>query len=75
MNHTVIENSIGLDRIATWNEVRYAVAFPSQVPSESVGVIDDLIETDFRVSDRVCIESEDTMWLAIAQIMPDSKCN
>jgi hypothetical protein len=75
MNRIGIENSIGLDRIATWNEVRYAVAFPSQVPFESFGAIDDLIEMDSSVSGRACDVSEDAMWLAIAQEMPDSKCN
>jgi hypothetical protein len=75
MNRVVIESSIGLDRIATWNEVRYAMAFPSQVPVESVGARDDLIEMDSSVSGRACDLSEDDMWLAIARGIPDSKCN
>jgi hypothetical protein len=75
MNRVVIESSIGLDRVATCNEVRYAIAFPSQVPFESVGARDDLIEMDSRVSGHARDLSEDAMWLAIAQEMPDSKCN
>jgi hypothetical protein len=75
MNRVVIESSKGLDRIATWNEVRYAMAFPSQVPVESVGVRDDLIEVDSSVSGRACELSEDAMWLGIAWDMPASKCN
>jgi hypothetical protein len=75
MNRVVIESSIVLDRIATWNEVRYAMAFKSQVPFESVGARDDLIEMDSSVSGRACDLSEDAMWLAIAREMPDSKCN
>ena len=75
MNRVVLESSIGVDRIATWNEVRYAMAFPSQVPFESVGVRDDLIEMDSSVSGRACDLSEDGIWLAIAREMPDSKCN
>jgi hypothetical protein len=75
MNRVVLESSIGLDRIATWSEVRYAIAFPSQVPFESVGVRDDLIEMDSSVGGRGCDLSEDAMWLVIAREMPDSKCN
>jgi hypothetical protein len=75
MNRVVIKSSIGLDRIATWNEVRYALAFPSQVSFESVGVRDDLIEMDSSVSGLACDLSEDAMWLAIARGMSDSKCN
>jgi hypothetical protein len=75
MNPVVIESSIGLDRVATCNEVRYAMAFPSQIPFESVGARDDLIEMDSRVSGHARDLSEDAMWLAIAQEMPDSKCN
>lgn len=75
MNRVVIERSIGLDRIATWNEVRYAMAFPSQAPFESVDARDDLVEMDSSVNGRACDLSEDDMWLAIATEMPDSKCN
>ena len=75
MNRVVFESSKGLDRIATWNEVRYAMAFPSQAPVESVGALDDLMEMDSSVSGRACDLSEDDMWLAIAREMPDSKCN
>jgi hypothetical protein len=75
MNRVVIESFIALDRIATWNEVRYARALPSQVPSESVGARDDLIEMDSSVSGRPCDLPEDAMWLAIARETPDSKRN
>ena len=75
MNRVVIESFIGMDRISTWNEVRYAMAFPSRVPFESVGARDDLIEMNSSVKGRVCDLSEDAMWLAIVREMPDSKCN
>jgi hypothetical protein len=75
MNRVAIERSIGLDRVATCDEVRYAMAFPSQVTCESVGAHDDLIEMDFGVRGRDCNLPEDAMWRAIAQEMPDSKCN
>ena len=75
MKFVVIESASGLDRISTWNEVRYAMSFPSQSAFESVGVRDDLIEMDSNVSGRTCNLFEDSMWLAIASKMPDSKCN
>jgi hypothetical protein len=75
MNRVVFESSIGLDRIATWNEVRYAMAFPSQAPVESDRACDDSMEMDSSASGRACDLSEDDMWLAIAREMPDSKCN
>ena len=36
-----MERSVGLDRLATWNEVRYALSFSSQCIIEVAGTRDD----------------------------------
>ena len=65
-----IERSIGLHRLATWNEVRYALSFSSQCIIELAGPRDD---SDF--SGRTGNLPEDDMWLAIVSEMPHSKRN
>jgi hypothetical protein len=56
-----IESSVGLDRLATWNEVRCAMSFLSQ------GALD--------FNSRVSKLPEDIMWLAIVSEMVDSIVN
>jgi hypothetical protein len=76
MNLAAIESSIGLDRLATWDEVRSAISFPSQGAFELVGTRDDcreMMDSDF--IDRLCILSEDIMWVAIVGEIPDSMSN
>ena len=75
MNRVVIKSSIGLDRIATWNEVRYALSFSSQCIIELPGPRDDSSKIDSDFSGRTGNLSEDDMWLAIVGEMPDSKSN
>jgi hypothetical protein len=70
-----IESSIGLDRLATCNEVRYAMVFLSQGAFALVGTNDDLQELDSDFSSRACNLPEDNMWLAIVREMPDCKSN
>jgi hypothetical protein len=70
-----IESSIGLDRLATWNEVRCAMSFSSQGGFELVCACDDFREIDSDFSGRACNLPEDIMWLAIASEMLDSISN
>ncbi len=70
-----IDNSTGLDRIATWNEVRYAISVFSQGITPLKSVRDDFLEVDSDFSDRARNLSEDDMWLAIVNKMPDSESN
>jgi hypothetical protein len=71
MNLVAIESPIGLDRLATWDEVRSAMSFSSQGASELVGTCE--LDSDF--AGRACNLSEDIMWLAIISEMPDSMSN
>jgi hypothetical protein len=75
MNLIVTKSSNGLDRISTWDEVQYAVSAPSRSAFESVRIRHDLIEVGRDVGGYICNLSEDSMWLAIIDKMPESKCN
>jgi hypothetical protein len=70
-----VESPIGLDRLATWNEVCCAMSVSSQVAFELFCTSRDFREmgSDFRGG--ACNLPEDTMWLAIAREMPDSLSN
>jgi hypothetical protein len=70
-----IENFTGLDRIATWNEVRCAMSASPQGALPFKSVRDDFLEVDSDFGDRARNLSEDDMWLAIVNEMPDSKSN
>ncbi len=70
-----IDNFTGLDRIATWNEVRYAISAFSFGINQSKSVHDDLLELDSDFSDRPEFLSEDDMWAAIVSEMPDCISN
>ena len=70
-----IENSIGLDRLATWDEVRCAMSSSSQGAFELVGPCYDFREMDSDFSGRACNIPEDIMWLAISSGILDSKSN
>jgi hypothetical protein len=72
MNFVDIESSIGLDRLATWNEVRCAMAFSPRGAFALVGACDNFLDktnSDFRGS--ACLLPEDIMSLAIIGEMPD----
>jgi hypothetical protein len=75
MKPVEIESPIGLDRLATWNEVLCAMSFSSQGAFELIGACDNFREMDPDFSDRACTIPEDIMWLAIAGEMLDSKSN
>lgn|ERR1035437_3574939 len=68
MNILDVESSIGVDRLATWNEVCYAFSCASRDASDAFS---DMPE--FR--DRGNNFSEDRMWFAIANTMPNSESN
>jgi hypothetical protein len=70
-----IESSIGLDRLATWNEVRCAMSVSSQGALEVIGACDDFRKMDSDFSRRACNLPADIMWLAIISEMPDSISN
>jgi hypothetical protein len=70
-----IGSSIGLDRLATWNEVMCAISVSAEGTFALVRDSDDLREADSDFSVIAWKLSEDTMWLAIVSEMPDSKCN
>lgn len=75
MKPVEIESPIGLDRLATWNEVLCAMSFSSQGAFELIGACDNFREMDSDFSGRVSTIREDIMWLAIAGEMLDSKSN
>ena len=75
MNLVAIESPIGLDRLATWDEVRSAMSFSSQGAFQLVGTYDECREVDSNFTGRSCNLSEDIMWLAIVSEMPDSTSN
>jgi hypothetical protein len=70
-----IESPIGLDRLATWNEVRCAMSFSSQDAIELVTACDDFREVDSDLSGRACNLPEDMMWLEIASEIVNPKSN
>jgi hypothetical protein len=70
-----IKNSIELDRLATWNEVRCAMSFSTQGAFERVSACDDFREIDSDFSGRAYNLPEDKMWSAIISEMLDSKIN
>ena len=75
MKTVEIKSSIGLDRLATWNEVRCAMSCLSQASSELARSWDDSHEADSDFRGRACNLPEDDMWLAIISDMPDSRSN
>ena len=70
-----IDSSIGLDRLATLNEVRYAMSFSSQGALGFVVGCDDFRTMDSDFSGRGVNLPEDIVWLEIASEMLDSKSN
>jgi hypothetical protein len=68
-------SSIGLDRLATWNEVMCAISASAEGTFALVRDRYDLREADCDFSGIAWKLSEDTMWLAIAREMRDSKSN
>jgi hypothetical protein len=70
-----IGSSIGLDRLATWNEVMCAISASDEGTFALVRDDNDLREADSDFSVSACNLPEDDLWLAIAREMADSKSN
>jgi hypothetical protein len=75
MNLVAIESPIGLDRLATREEVRSAMSFSYRGAFEPVGTRDDCREVDSDFTGCSCNLDEDTMWLVIVDETPDSMSN
>jgi hypothetical protein len=69
------EGSIGLARLATCDEVRYAMSVSSQGTLDLVRACDDFPNIGSYLSDRVCRLPEDIVWLAIFSGALDSVRN
>ena len=75
MKPITIESPMGLDRLATWDEVFRAMSSSSQCTIQLADFRDDSSEMNSEVNDGTDNLSEDDMWVAIASEMPDSKSN
>jgi hypothetical protein len=75
MKPVVIESPFGLDRLATWNEVIYAMSSSSRWTIEVAAPGDDSGEIDSDSSGRTSNFSGDDLWLALVSEMPNSKSN
>jgi len=70
-----IGSSIGLDRLATLNEVMRAISVSAEGVFPLGGAYPHLAEMDSAFRDSACNLSEDDMWMEIMREMPDSKSN
>lgn len=70
-----VGSSIGLDRLATWNEVICAISVTAECDFASVDGSNNLREVNSDFGGIVCKISEDTLWLAVVHEMPYSKSN
>lgn len=73
LNLGFIESSVGLDRLATEDEVRGAMSSPGAVGL--VGLGDEFSEMDPDSSSRACNLRGDVEWLMIVLEMRDSISN
>jgi len=70
-----IGSSIGLDRLATWNEVMCAISASDEGTFALVRESEEIREEDADFSVSTCNLPEDDLWLAIACEMQNSKSN
>ena len=75
MNPTFTESSLGLDRLATGDEVRCAFSFSSPSALELVGPYDDFSEMDPDSIGRACNLREVIDWLEVVHKMRDALSN
>jgi hypothetical protein len=75
MNPTFTESSLGLDRLATADEVRSALSFSSPSAIEIVGPYDNFSEMDSDSIGHACNLREVIDWLEIVRKMRDSVAN
>jgi len=75
MKPVVKKNCIGLDRLATWKELRCAMEFSSQGAFELDGTGD--VYRDVRSDFSACVGvlPEELEWVALASEMQDRKSN
>jgi hypothetical protein len=71
MNCGCIESSVGLDRLATQDEVRRAMSSSSPRALEFIGLRDDFSEMDPDASGRAPNLREAIEWLTIARETQD----
>jgi hypothetical protein len=72
MNFGFIESSVGLDRLATGDEVCCAMSLSFPGAPELVGLCDDFSKMDSHSSGRACNLLEDIEWLRTVLEMRDS---
>lgn len=70
-----METAIRLDHLATWNEVRDALAVLTREAFEFVAVHDGEVELEVDVSSGVGFVNEELAWLRIANEALDSRLN
>jgi hypothetical protein len=70
-----MESAVQLDHLATWNEVRDALAALTREAFEIVAVHDGKLELEVDVSSGVGFLSEELAWLRIANEALDSRFN
>ena len=71
MNCRCTESSIGLDRLATQDEVRSAISFLFPSAREFVSLRDDFSATDPDSNGRAAHHREESAWLMIVHKMRD----
>jgi hypothetical protein len=71
MNWGCTESSIGLDRLATWDEVRSAISFSSPGGLEFFGLRDNFSEMNSDSSRLAPSLREEIEWLMIVHKMRD----
>jgi hypothetical protein len=70
-----MESSVRLDHLATWNEVRDALAALTREAFQLVPVREGEVELDVDVGSDVGVLSEELAWLRIAKEALDSGFN
>jgi hypothetical protein len=70
-----MESSVRLDHLATWNEVRDALAALTREAFQLVSVRDGEVELEVDVSSGMGFLSEELAWLRIANEALDSRLN
>ena len=70
-----MESSVRLDHLATWIEVRDALAVITRETSQLVSVRDGEVELEVDVSSGVGFLSEELAWMRIANEAMDSRLN
>jgi hypothetical protein len=70
-----MESSVQLDHLATWSEVRDALAYASRDAFELVRARDGDVELEVDLYDGVGSLSEELAWLRVANEALDSRPN